>query len=205
MGYGVSYPGASLPRSVPKIIHTLIHEGGVPKEQLEWHGHNDFHKVLINGATAWLYGCAAVNGTLLGFGERTGNAPIEGLLIEYLGLTGNARGVDTRVITEMAEYCRENGDEDCAREAYTALVRLDPDYDKTAYYFLGALSEGEQAIAYFEKAVRHVVEAHIKLCIAYREAGETDKAIAACRRYLEVRPDGNQAEQVKALLQSMEQ
>ena len=106
MGYGVSYPGASLPRSVPKIIHTLIHEGGVPKEQLEWHGHNDFHKVLTNGATAWLYGCAAVNGTLLGFGERTGNAPIEGLLIEYLGLTGNSSGVDTTVITEMAEYCQ---------------------------------------------------------------------------------------------------
>jgi isopropylmalate/homocitrate/citramalate synthase len=107
MGYGVSYPGTSLPRSVPKIIHTLIHEGGVPKEQLEWHGHNDFHKVLVNGSTAWLYGCAAVNGTLLGFGERTGNAPIEGLLIEYLGLTGNAEGVDTTVITEMAEYCQK--------------------------------------------------------------------------------------------------
>ena len=104
MGYGVSYPGAALPRSVPKIIHTLIHEGGVPKEQLEWHGHNDFHKVLVNGTTAWLYGCGAVNGTLLGFGERTGNAPVEGLLIEYVGLTGDHAGVDTRVISEMAEY-----------------------------------------------------------------------------------------------------
>jgi len=104
LGYGVSYPRAALPRSVPKLIHGLIHEGGVPSEQLEWHGHNDFHKVHINAATAWLYGCSATNGTLLGFGERTGNPPIEGLVMEYIGLTGDADGMDTTVITEIAHY-----------------------------------------------------------------------------------------------------
>lgn len=106
LGYGVSYPGAALPRSVPKIIHSLIHEAGVPSEQLEWHGHNDFHKVHINAATAWLYGCSGANGTLLGFGERTGNPPIEGLIVEYVGLTGDTNGVDTTVITEIANYFR---------------------------------------------------------------------------------------------------
>lgn len=106
MGYGVSYPGAALPRSVPKLIYALVHEGGVPSAQLEWHGHNDFHQVLTNATTAWLYGCSAANGTLLGLGERTGNSPIEGLLIEYLGLKGETKGVDTTVITEMAEYFR---------------------------------------------------------------------------------------------------
>jgi len=107
LGYGVTYPGAALPRSVPKIMHALIHEGGVPSEQLEWHGHNDFHKVHINAATAWLYGCSGANGTLLGFGERTGNPPIEGLVMEYIGLTGHTNGVDTTVITEIADYFRD--------------------------------------------------------------------------------------------------
>jgi len=107
LGYGVTYPGAALPRSVPKIIHALIHEGGVPSEQLEWHGHNDFHKVHINAATAWLYGCSGANGTLLGFGERTGNPPIEGLVMEYIGLMGNTNGLDTTVITEIADYFRD--------------------------------------------------------------------------------------------------
>jgi isopropylmalate/homocitrate/citramalate synthase len=107
LGYGVTYPGAALPRSVPKIIHSLIHEGGVPSEQLEWHGHNDFHKVHINAATAWLYGCSGANGTLLGFGERTGNPPIEGLVMEYIGLTGDVNGMDTTVITEVADYFRD--------------------------------------------------------------------------------------------------
>lgn len=103
MGYGVPYPGAALPRSVPKLVHALIHDAGVPGERLEWHGHNDFYKVLINASAAWLHGCAAANGTLLGFGERTGNTPIEGLIFEYMGLTGDD-SIDTTVITEIAEY-----------------------------------------------------------------------------------------------------
>ncbi|MBI5399019.1 histone-lysine N-methyltransferase [Candidatus Saganbacteria bacterium] len=104
MGYGVPYANSALPRSVAKLIYGLVKEGSVPPAQLEWHGHNDFHKVLINAATAWLYGCSAANGTLLGFGERTGNPPIEGLIIEYIGLKGKTDGIDTAVITEMAEY-----------------------------------------------------------------------------------------------------
>ncbi len=104
MGYGITYPGAALPRSVPKIVRTFIEKGGVPGHLLEWHGHNDFHKVLINATTAWLFGCGAVNGTLLGFGERTGNTPIEALLIERIALRGSDDGIDTLAITEMAEY-----------------------------------------------------------------------------------------------------
>lgn len=104
MGYGVPYPGTTLPRSVPRLIHTFIHDAGVPGSQLEWHGHNDFHKVLINASTAWLYGCAAANGSLFGIGERTGNPPLEGLIVEYAGLTGRVDEVDTTVITDLAEY-----------------------------------------------------------------------------------------------------
>jgi citrate (Re)-synthase len=106
MGWAVPYPGASLPRSVAKLVQVMIHECGVPKAQLEWHGHNDFHKTLINASTAWLYGCTAANGTLLGIGERTGNTPIEGLCVEYAMLMGTPNGMDLRVITEIAEYYR---------------------------------------------------------------------------------------------------
>jgi len=106
MGYGVPYPGASLPRSVPGIVYGLNYHAHMPSEWLEWHGHNDFHKALINGSTAWLYGCSSVNGTLLGIGERTGNPPIEGLVVEYLGLRGHDATVRTEVITEIARYFR---------------------------------------------------------------------------------------------------
>ena len=103
MGYGITYPGASLPRSVDKLVHAFINDAGVPGHLLEWHGHNDFHKAMINATTAWLNGCSAANSTLLGLGERTGNPPIEGLIIEYIALKGN-NGIDTTVITDIAEY-----------------------------------------------------------------------------------------------------
>lgn len=104
MGYGVTYPGASLPRGVDKLVRAFIEEGNVPGHLLEWHGHNDFHKALINATTAWLYGCSAANSTLLGLGERTGNPPIEGLIMEYIGLKGENNGIDTTVITDIAHY-----------------------------------------------------------------------------------------------------
>ncbi|HLG28777.1 MAG TPA: 2-isopropylmalate synthase [Candidatus Brocadiales bacterium] len=106
MGYGVSYPGAALPRSVPGIVYGLTHFAQVPSEWLEWHGHNDFYLAMSNATTAWLYGCSVINGALLGFGERTGNTPIEGAVIEYVALRGNDDAVDTTVITEIADYYR---------------------------------------------------------------------------------------------------
>lgn len=104
MGFGVPYAGATLPRSVQGIVRAFIDEAGVPGNFLEWHGHNDFHKVLVNGVTAWLYGCASVNGALLGFGERTGNTPVEALVMEYISLTGNDSAADTTVIAEIASF-----------------------------------------------------------------------------------------------------
>lgn len=104
LGIGVTYPGAALPRSIGKIIRAMIDDAGVPSEYLEWHGHNDFNKVIVNSVSAWLYGCSFVNGTLLGIGERTGNAPIEGLIMEYISLTGEENGIDTKVITEIRNY-----------------------------------------------------------------------------------------------------
>ncbi|AFM23971.1 triose-phosphate isomerase [Desulfomonile tiedjei] len=104
MGFGVTYPGAALPRSVPKLIRAFIDDANVPEDLLEWHGHNDFHKGLVNAVFAWLYGCSSVNGTLLGIGERTGNTPLEALMIEYMSLRGMSDGLDTLAITEMAEY-----------------------------------------------------------------------------------------------------
>ncbi|MDI6640889.1 MAG: 2-isopropylmalate synthase [Elusimicrobiota bacterium] len=104
LGLGVIHPGASLPRSVHGIVYGLSHLAGVPPEWLEWHGHNDFCRAVSNATAAWLYGCAAANGTLLGIGERTGNTPIEGLIMEYIGLKGTTDGIQTTVITEIAEY-----------------------------------------------------------------------------------------------------
>lgn len=106
MGYGVPYPGVALPRSVPGIVYGLHHYSDVTSEMLEWHGHNDFYKGVVNGVAAWLYGASAVNCSLLGIGERTGNIPLEAMVIEYASLRGTFDGMDPTVITEIADYYR---------------------------------------------------------------------------------------------------
>ena len=119
MGYGVSYPGVALPRSVQGIIYGLNHYAHVPSEQLEWHGHNDFYKVVSNAGTAWLYGCSSINCALLGIGERTGNCPLEAMAIEYQSLRGDTGGMDLTVITEIADYMeREIGIEVSPRQPF---------------------------------------------------------------------------------------
>ncbi len=104
MGYGVPYTEAAMPRSVAGIIYGLQHYSDVPSELLEWHGHNDFYKAVANASTAWLYGASAVNCSLLGIGERTGNIPLEAMVFEYASLRGSMDGMDSTVITEIAEY-----------------------------------------------------------------------------------------------------
>ncbi|MGL4737757.1 MAG: 2-isopropylmalate synthase [Cellulosilyticaceae bacterium] len=107
MGYGVNYPGAMLPRSVHGIIYNLHNDARVPHELIEWHGHNDFYRAVVNSTTAWLYGCSAVNCSLFGIGERTGNTPLEAMIFEYAQLRGTLDGMDTTVITELAAYYEE--------------------------------------------------------------------------------------------------
>ena len=104
MGYGVPYTEAAMPRSVAGIIYGLQHYSDVPSEQLEWHGHNDFYKGVANATCAWLFGACAVNCSLLGIGERTGNVPLEAMVFEYASLRGSLDGMDPTVITEIADY-----------------------------------------------------------------------------------------------------
>lgn len=104
MGYGVTFPGSVLPRSVQGIIYGLHHHAGVPNELIEWHGHNDFYRAVNNAAYAWLYGACGVNTSLFGIGERTGNTPTEAMVMEYAQLRGTLDGMDTRVITDIARY-----------------------------------------------------------------------------------------------------
>ena len=104
MGYGVPYSEVALPRSVPGIIYGLHHYADVPSDMIEWHGHNDFYKAVPNATAAWLYGAGAVNCSLLGIGERTGNIPLEAMVLEYASLKGTLDGMDTTVITEISEF-----------------------------------------------------------------------------------------------------
>jgi 2-phosphinomethylmalic acid synthase len=109
MGLGLPHEHVGWPRSVPKQVQAL-RDAGVAPEELEFHPHNDTHLVVANCLAALEAGCAVVNGTLLGKGERTGNAPLEAVLLHAAGM-GCLRGLpDFRVLNRLAELYEELGE-----------------------------------------------------------------------------------------------
>ena len=85
MGLGLPYDDVALPRSIPRMIAAL-RSLGLDAEDLEFHPHNDTGLVTANCLAAIRAGCAAINGTSLGKGERTGNAPLEQVLLHLIGM-----------------------------------------------------------------------------------------------------------------------
>ena len=107
LGYGIPFSEVALPRSVPGIIYGIQEYSDIPSEYIEWHGHNDFYKAVTNATCAWLHGACAVNCSLLGIGERTGNIPLEAMVVEYASLKGTLDGIDPTAITEIYDYFRK--------------------------------------------------------------------------------------------------
>ncbi|MEM6428232.1 MAG: pyruvate carboxyltransferase [Deinococcota bacterium] len=85
MGLGLPYDNVALPRSVPRIFRELRKVGLMP-EDLEFHPHNDTWMIVPNCLAAIREGCAVINGTCLGKGERTGNAPLEAVIMHLAGM-----------------------------------------------------------------------------------------------------------------------
>ncbi|HEX7083523.1 MAG TPA: hypothetical protein VF186_05380 [Gaiellaceae bacterium] len=108
MGLGLPYEDVAWPRSVPKLVRAL-REAGVAAEELEFHPHNDLHLIVANSLAALRAGCCAINGTLLGKGERSGNAPLEPVLVHAAGMGCLPELPDFRVLNDLVELYRELG------------------------------------------------------------------------------------------------
>lgn len=68
----------------------------------EWHGHNDRGLAVANSLTALASGCERVHGTMLGVGERAGNASLDQIIINsYLE---GAHGYDLKALRRYCEY-----------------------------------------------------------------------------------------------------
>jgi len=108
LGLALPFPDLPLPRSVPKLVRTLVDELGLKSGQLEFHGHNDFHMVVANHLAAWLYGASISNCTLMGIGERAGNCPLEAMVILRSQILGDG-GMNLRALGKIADLFNEMG------------------------------------------------------------------------------------------------
>ncbi len=85
MGLGLPYEDVALPRSIPRLF-AQMRALGLQPEDLEFHPHNDTWLIVANCLAAIRAGCGVINGTSLGKGERTGNAPLEAVLLHLIGM-----------------------------------------------------------------------------------------------------------------------
>ncbi len=88
LGLGLPWPEAPVPRSIPRMIHTLTHNLSFSGDQLEFLGYNDMGLALANSLSAVVHGCTGIVTSVAGVGERSGVAPTELALVHLCGQYG---------------------------------------------------------------------------------------------------------------------
>jgi 2-isopropylmalate synthase len=97
--------GHATPDGVRNLVEFTRHviEATGANVGIDWHGHNDRGLALVNTIWALEHGADRVHGTILGIGERVGNASLDQLLVnlKLLGELGD------RNLSVLARLCRK--------------------------------------------------------------------------------------------------
>ncbi|MEM7446988.1 MAG: LeuA family protein [Myxococcota bacterium] len=96
--------GHATPDGVKNLLRFARHivEASGEQVKIDWHGHNDRGLGLANSIFALESGADRVHGTILGIGERVGNAPLDLILIN-LKLLGEMPDCD---LSGLAALCQ---------------------------------------------------------------------------------------------------
>lgn len=86
-------------RALIRFLRGVVDATG-ERVAIDWHGHRDRALSLENAIAAVEAGVDRVHGTALGVGERSGNTPMEHLLVNFrlMGMIGND-------LTRLPDYC----------------------------------------------------------------------------------------------------
>jgi 2-isopropylmalate synthase len=97
--------GHATPDGVNNLIRFTRHtiEGTGTNVKIDWHGHNDRGLGLVNSIFALEYGADRVHGSILGIGERVGNASLD-LILTNLKLLGELPDHD---LSKLAQLCHK--------------------------------------------------------------------------------------------------
>ncbi len=86
----------------PRMIEDWAAELTDYRDILEFHGHNDYGMAVANSLTALECGFSAVSMTVLGLGERAGNAPLEEVVLGAQNLLGIDTGISLEALSRIA-------------------------------------------------------------------------------------------------------
>jgi isopropylmalate/homocitrate/citramalate synthase len=94
--------GHSTPEGVKALIRYIVElrDEVAPEVGIDWHGHRDRGLDIINTLAAIEAGADRVHACGLGIGERSGNTPMEVLLVNL-----NLLGISERDLSKLPEYC----------------------------------------------------------------------------------------------------
>ncbi|MCC6877677.1 MAG: 2-isopropylmalate synthase [Sandaracinaceae bacterium] len=97
--------GHATPDGVRTLVQFTRHviDASGAKVGIDWHGHNDRGLALVNSIWALEHGADRVHGTILGIGERVGNASLDQILIN-LSLLGE---LGERDLSKLAALCHK--------------------------------------------------------------------------------------------------
>lgn len=95
--------GHATPNGARALIRFIRRVVGTTGEEVkvDWHGHRDRGLSVANCLAAAAAGASRLHGTVLGVGERVGNAPMDHILVNLEML-----GWSDRNLTNLAELCR---------------------------------------------------------------------------------------------------
>ncbi len=95
--------GHATPEGVRNLVQFIkgVRDEVNPDVGIDWHGHRDRGLDIINTLAAIEAGADRVHACALGIGERSGNTPMEILLINL-----NLLGISDRDLRKLPEYCQ---------------------------------------------------------------------------------------------------
>ncbi|TET33105.1 MAG: 2-isopropylmalate synthase [Planctomycetota bacterium] len=82
------------------IVDEVVKPTGV-EVQIDWHGHRDRGLSVINSLFAAECGASCIHGTILGIGERAGNAPLDQILVNCA-----LENIIDRDLTVLGDYVK---------------------------------------------------------------------------------------------------
>jgi 2-isopropylmalate synthase len=91
-------------RNLIEWTHGLV-QGSGEDVKIDWHGHNDRGLGVVNSIFAIEFGADRVHGTVMGVGERVGNAALDQILINLKLL-----GMWDHDLTNLVELCNLVGE-----------------------------------------------------------------------------------------------
>ena len=92
-------------RAVVRFALRLLDELGAHDVGVDWHGHDDRGLAVVNSIAACEAGATRLHGTGLGVGERTGNAPMDLLLVNLALLAYRPAN-----LAKLPAYCQAVSD-----------------------------------------------------------------------------------------------